>query len=508
MGQPLLHELGLAIAEDFDKLLEVERNNEWLKAQDITSEAERFQLWAQNLGLFQQGHASLDYRVRDAVLVRDRLAELLRELAEHTRELLLILLGEKKPAEEIDGTSDNSSSSGASSESSESSIHDRLLSDDCEFHETEYRFQSLTERLNALYSLATKIRNPKNRPSLTNDRLYKNIPEQSRSEYIHDREEIEVIITLSKKIEPGDSVASDEAISEEIFSQYASPNCWIVRRTGKANAKRKQQLVYWKTHALRLGQVERQPTKKVEPTPVEQNVTPSQHISPSNLGRVQPADPSLATSASKLPSLKPDDLKSVISHQSRVSTTISVQENDLNWPPPPAIAGNNGYFECPYCKTICPIKYLEKGAWEKHIIHDLQAYHCTYEQCQDPNRLYGSKQEWLNHESQHNRVWICQGHDAEFETQPDYIAHLEAEHPESQTDRPSDVLIGTAILEMQQHIAFHLVRLALLALPPSDSGSQHENYNESMQSDQPQQRGRTQSIFNDFRLRRGEKWIL
>ncbi|KAI8948204.1 hypothetical protein F4801DRAFT_469507 [Xylaria longipes] len=194
MDQPPLHELGSIVAEVLDKLLDIEKSNEWLKAQDFASEADRFQLWAQNLGLFQEGHASLDYRVRDSVFVRDRFAELLRELAEHTRELSLILLGGKKPAEQIDvQVEDDSSSSGSSSQCS---VHTGLSSGGYSFHETEFRFQSLTERLDALYSLAIRIRNPKNRPSRTNNHLYKHIPEQGRAAHIRDREELEISYIL------------------------------------------------------------------------------------------------------------------------------------------------------------------------------------------------------------------------------------------------------------------------------------------------------------------------
>ncbi|KAI0415037.1 hypothetical protein F5X98DRAFT_233060 [Xylaria grammica] len=529
MDQPPLHELGSAVEEAFQKLLEIEQSDEWLKAQDVTSEAERFQLWGQNLGLFQEGHASLDYRVRDAVIVRDRFAELLRELAEHITELFSILSGERKPAEQADvPIEDDSTSSGSSSQSS---VHTTLSSEAHSFHETEFRFRSLTERLDALYSLATRIRNPKNRPSRTNDHLYKHIPEQDRSAYILNREEMEINIVSyilrqhmveasnREEIETSHGVAF-----EDIVSQYTSPNCWIVRRTGRANARRKQQLLYWKDHALRLSRVKTKPVKSEGPIPVEQNILPNQHNTPSILDKAQATVPSLATSASKLPSLKPDDLRSVISHQSRVSTVISVQNDDLNWPLPPVIRGNDRYFECPYCRTLCPVKYLGKGAWETHIIHDLQAYHCTYEQCQDPNRLYGSKQEWLDHESQHNRVWICQAHDEEFETRPDYVNHLQGQHPDFQADRLSEVLIDTAIgtskqiyrncpfcptgfaetVEMQRHIAFHLVRLALLALNSAgnDSHSDNESINSS-DSHQPRECGRTKSIIGDFGLKHG-----
>jgi hypothetical protein len=46
---------------------------EW-PAASFATEAERFELWAVNLGLFVVGHGSLDYRVREA----DRLAQTIR----------------------------------------------------------------------------------------------------------------------------------------------------------------------------------------------------------------------------------------------------------------------------------------------------------------------------------------------------------------------------------------------------------------------------------------------
>ena len=45
------------------------RRDEW-PAAELASEADRFKLWAINLGLFVRGHASLDYRVRDAESIR------------------------------------------------------------------------------------------------------------------------------------------------------------------------------------------------------------------------------------------------------------------------------------------------------------------------------------------------------------------------------------------------------------------------------------------------------
>ena len=48
-------------------------------------ETERFNLWAENLGLHHHGHSSLDYQLREA----DKLATFIRSLLEDLRSSLL-----------------------------------------------------------------------------------------------------------------------------------------------------------------------------------------------------------------------------------------------------------------------------------------------------------------------------------------------------------------------------------------------------------------------------------
>ena len=50
----------------------------------FAAEAERFELWAVNLGLFVVGHGSLDYRVREA----DRLAQTIRRFLQELMDSL------------------------------------------------------------------------------------------------------------------------------------------------------------------------------------------------------------------------------------------------------------------------------------------------------------------------------------------------------------------------------------------------------------------------------------
>ena len=72
-----LHTIGSNIFDAFNKLADLPSECR------IIIEEQKFRLWAHSLGLHQRGHSSLDYRVRDAVVVRGHLADILTELKEH-----------------------------------------------------------------------------------------------------------------------------------------------------------------------------------------------------------------------------------------------------------------------------------------------------------------------------------------------------------------------------------------------------------------------------------------
>lgn len=152
-----------------------------------------------------------------------------------------------------------------------------------------------------------------------------------------------------------------------------------------------------------------------------------------------------------------------------------------------------------------------------HVIHDLQPYHCTFESCHDSNRIYGTRQEWLEHESLHTRVWHCTDHGEEFETQPEYTAHIREKHPDHKGEQLSPELIAAVVgpslrfrrdcpfcpgafseaSALQKHVTFHLEKLALLALPADGEGDVDKPERAS-DSHEGQRRGRVESIEADF----------
>jgi hypothetical protein len=333
---------------------------------------ERFRLLSSNLGIHRQGHASLDYRVRDAMVVKARFADILGNLQEHLDNLLSISRGERRPFEEEDG--DTGSSAGSST--SADAVSERS---DGSFHEVDFRHRSITEALDALYSVATKIRHPRNRPQRTTRELYKHVPPHLREIYIREREAAEIVAV--SYLQRQSLLANFDA--SEPLERYISQESFLVRRIGIANARRKQQFIYWKEHANRISHgpttdtVLKDPQGKmpqVEETPLVPQQLPGDALqadAPSAPGK------SLATSATKLDEtqVKLDDLQSVISHQSQASTTMT-QRWKIEWPLPPEMLIRNttsNFFTCPYCHVICPREYLTKAGWK--YVCQLQQYH-------------------------------------------------------------------------------------------------------------------------------------
>lgn len=375
-----LHELGNEILDAFHDLSGFQDIASHSVGKRLISDEQRFRLWAHSLGLQNQGHSSLDYRVRDAVAIKSRLADILAELKEHLENLVSVHRGERQPfeiaaagaASPDDGASDRDSDARSTASTSTSPS---LSSGETSFHEVDFRMESVAETLDTLYSLATKIKNPRNRPQRSVNELYRHVPAHVRKGFIQDREEAAITIVwwvlrqeLSEGLQTEELKASGMSY-DEILEQYASPSNWLVRRTGIANARRKQQFLYWKEHAERISKRSAGNAPPPRPAETQYNDAPAAE----NKQLIQTMQPdlgassrgSLATSATRFDeaSVKLDDLKSVISHQSRVSTVMNLRGDKLEWPSPPVQATSSGFFTCPYCKIICPPEYLSKEAW-------------------------------------------------------------------------------------------------------------------------------------------------
>lgn len=120
---------------------------------------------------------------------------------------------------------------------------------------------------------------------------------------------------------------------------------------------------------------------------------------------------------------------------------------------------------------------------------------CTHKTCQQPDELFATKQEWLNHEHTHQKAWQCPEHaSTHFLTQDDLKRHLLAENHESlqrmgledllaisETVRPDSKTIcpicfvdAGSSYGLENHLANHLERFAAFALPRDVEGDENK----------------------------------
>jgi hypothetical protein len=97
-----------------------------------------------------------------------RLADILKALEDHLVELLSIARGESLPHEEENNmVLETSELAGESSSETSDDTYPPSIDDESSTHEVNFRLESITDSIDALYSLAIKILNPRNRPQRT-----------------------------------------------------------------------------------------------------------------------------------------------------------------------------------------------------------------------------------------------------------------------------------------------------------------------------------------------------
>ena len=150
-----------------------------------------------------------------------------------------------------------------------------------------------------------------------------------------------------------------------------------------------------------------------------------------------------------------------------------------------------------YCGSSCFVLILRR----EHILRDLRPYVCTYPDCKEGDQLYDRWKDWANHEqfSHAARIWCCTYHPSlDFKNVEDFKRHWQTSHRDQLTSPDEAARSHVTISQgsgrlcpicrceskttdsLLQHIATHLQRIALFALPKHSSGddeddSQQEN---------------------------------
>ncbi|RYP46645.1 hypothetical protein DL768_007190 [Monosporascus sp. mg162] len=180
--------------------------------EDIRDEFDRFKMWAGNIAAHRKGRRSLEYRLRDAALLKDEAHNLLTALHDSLQTCLAIIQEKRRPWDEL-------------SDSESDSDSDTELSDDAEAQgDTELKqlLGSIKTTITCLFRLSMSIRDP-----APND--------QSRS-----------IITVDKSY-------FEEYDMQHVKAKYPGCAGYLVERLGRANSGRRQYLSYREEHHQKLA---------------------------------------------------------------------------------------------------------------------------------------------------------------------------------------------------------------------------------------------------------------
>lgn len=121
-----------------------------------------------------------------------------------------------------------------------------------------------------------------------------------------------------------------------------------------------------------------------------------------------------------------------------------------------------------------------------HVLRDLRPYVCMYNDCSTPEQLFSTRMAWLSHEaSVHRRLWECRKHAEQFDSLSEIENHFRKQHSELQSQTDIDIQVSGSYTNMpdsrttcpiclidgpfekglENHLANHLERVSLFALP-------------------------------------------
>ncbi|KAL4986564.1 hypothetical protein BDW68DRAFT_178686 [Aspergillus falconensis] len=364
--QPSLRLIGNEISAQFSALSQT-LDTSYLR--QFLNETQRFDIWASNLGVFHNGHSSLDYRFRDSPPLWDYTFNLLSDLNEALSAFTLQAATAPHPQQSIVDGTDSLALSGDESEEDFSSYQDESLP-------AQY-LTNISITINRLYALSFRVRNPKMRTGLSKALSYKEVDSETGVDLMEAYKE------------------RDSRRLAELFRTWRNGDDaegqFMVERLARANMHRRKQFKYWEKRRNKYDYYHRAATGhrwlgELESTSLQRDSRPS--------------EPSTATSPNTAGIL---DSESTVSTDTFVVTAGGTFD-PLELPPPPQVDADSPEFECPYCFTLCAEETARPHAWRRHILRDLRPYICTFENCKDADQQYDTFTDWVSHESSSHGV--------------------------------------------------------------------------------------------------------
>ncbi|ORY13202.1 hypothetical protein BCR34DRAFT_276309 [Clohesyomyces aquaticus] len=279
----------------------------------LNDELGRFRLWCANMAAHKKGRSSLEYKLREASHIRERVLELLRNLETVLQEVTEIVTGKRIPWEDL-------------SDSESEFSNDDAVSGHPDTTELKQLLSNTAEITTCLMRLSMAIRNP--------------AP--------HDQFKESGLVDTSHF----------EAFDiDHVRGKFPKAEEWFTVRLGKAISRRRQYLQYRDGHRKRLGQgletIETAPSSDEAAT-----TTISQDKIESTVASSIPL--ALKATESRIGLAEDECYEDILSQTSYASTSDNSER--LRPPPVPKQARDGNPFECPVCFRIIAVRQV--AAWQ------------------------------------------------------------------------------------------------------------------------------------------------
>jgi hypothetical protein len=223
--------------------------------------------------------------------------------------------------------------------------------------------QKVSDALDRLYRIATKLRNPTTRHISERIALFKHIDADTGVDLMipyaeYDQRHINEL--LSQRVVNTDNERKVSQVETE--SRRAEKPHFLVSRLAQGNTLRRKQFYQWRRHRLKLEYAVYSSSER----PEEHSMQVVRKKAPLVLGAPSTIGYSAPTTATNLnvQTINWDEDRSIVSVSEYAANANALKEDLAYFPDPPRKKEGTRYFECPYCFTICPNAYLKtQDAW-------------------------------------------------------------------------------------------------------------------------------------------------
>ncbi|KAJ4146174.1 hypothetical protein NW754_001638 [Fusarium falciforme] len=386
--------------------------------------------------------------------------------------------------------------------------------------------QQITDQIRSLYDLSSLLRRPRiadkyirSVSSKSHTAASDTLPLMVSFSKLDESHAIEKILQWRGLTKSGQSLSCENEPPAEERHSLATDEVgnilWYCQRLARANTRRREQLRYWADHPY-VSTQDKDTSSQTLPVLVKPPVKASEikeelgsQASTLKLPSVKfpPAGPTSTVSKQSFSTAAASDVHDTKTNARprTVYAPTNVGQGRSNAVPGPPKTDGKATFPCPYCGiTLDSSEMQRRQSWKRHVFRDLRPYICTFEHCQNPDKLYVSRHEWIYHELQiHRRKYVCKECPKTSSSRTEMLAHVQEHYGESISPAHLDVILNLcdqqddgmngekeeclvcgeelSFLALQGHLAMHMEDMALFILPNTQEDQDLGGTNDSVQ---------------------------